>query len=335
MQVKREELLKLLETLTPGLAQREIVEQSNTFVFTKERIFTYNDDIACSCPSPLKDVEGAVPASDLVAILQKLKDKEIDISQDDSVLILTGKRCKSGITMNTEILLPVKYQKKGEWKPLPKNFKEAVDTVKNCASSDASKFAFTCIHIMPKHIEACDNKRAARYDIKTNFEKEVLIRASSLQHVISTDVTEFLEKGNWIHFQNSAGFQISCLRFIGEAYQDLEKVLNRKGVEVVLPITSIGAITCAEVFSSKNEENKLVIHLKGAELQISSQGNSGWFWEKKKVKYTGPDISFTITPKLLIDLLEHDNHCEIHENKMLKITDKNYTYVVVLGMPPE
>ena len=33
MQVKREELLNTLETLTPGLAQREIVEQSNAFVF--------------------------------------------------------------------------------------------------------------------------------------------------------------------------------------------------------------------------------------------------------------------------------------------------------------
>ena len=332
MQVKREELLNTLESLTPGLAQREIIEQSNAFVFSKGRIFTYNDDVTCSCKSPIKNIEGAVEANSLLAILRKLKDKEIEVEQTKAELVITGKRREAGIRMSKEILLPIKYQKATKaWKKLPKNFKTAISLVKECASTDESRFDFTCIHITPKFIEATDNQRAAQYKIKTNIDKEVLIRASSLQHIISTEVNEFFEQKNWIHFRDSSDFQISCLRYM-EDYQDTKKIFAFKGTPITLPKSIRQATETAEIFSSENPDNRLIIELQKGKVRIKGQGTSGWFWEVKRVKYKGPSIIFTITPKLFMDLLEHDNHCEVVESKAMKITGDNYMYVTVLGI---
>jgi hypothetical protein len=69
--INREEFLRNLESVEPGLSPREILEQSSCFIFQKGWIKTFNDEVACKIKSPLK-LEGAVQAAPLLAILSAI-----------------------------------------------------------------------------------------------------------------------------------------------------------------------------------------------------------------------------------------------------------------------
>ena len=91
MRINREELLKALESVTPGLSPKEIQEQTNCIVFHEGQIITFNDEISCSRESPLGDIEGAVRAIPLLTLLSKLTEEEIQVehSKDKSELHIT------------------------------------------------------------------------------------------------------------------------------------------------------------------------------------------------------------------------------------------------------
>ena len=82
MIINREELLKQLESVLPGLSTREIIEQSSCFIFKDETVNTYNDEIACSQKSVLK-IEGAVQALPFISLLRKLKEEELEKETED------------------------------------------------------------------------------------------------------------------------------------------------------------------------------------------------------------------------------------------------------------
>ena len=65
MKIQREELIRKLESVQPGLAVRETIEQSSTFVFYHGDVHTLNDEVYCRCPSGLDPkAKAAVPAGE-------------------------------------------------------------------------------------------------------------------------------------------------------------------------------------------------------------------------------------------------------------------------------
>jgi hypothetical protein len=91
----------------------------------------------------------------------------------------------------------------------------------------------------------------------------------------------------------------------------------------------------AEVFSIENpEDDQVTIRLHPGKLKITGRGASGWFSEFKKIRYKGAPVSFTIAPKLLMELVTRHNECEITK-KRLKVNGGKFTYVTVLGMVEE
>jgi hypothetical protein len=72
MKVIRTSLLNALESVAPGLASREMVDQGTCAVFIGGDVCTYNDQIFCRYK--LEDglqLEGAVPMAPLRSILHK------------------------------------------------------------------------------------------------------------------------------------------------------------------------------------------------------------------------------------------------------------------------
>ena len=125
----------------PGLSPKEIIEQSSCFVFMDRMVHTYNDEISCSQSSLLK-VEGAVPAIPFISILRKLEEDELDIrtNEENSQLLVKGKRRRAGIRIDSKVLLPIEeVDKPKKWKPLPADFADAVAITQPCAGSDAAK----------------------------------------------------------------------------------------------------------------------------------------------------------------------------------------------------
>jgi len=335
MRINREELLKQLESVLPGLSTREIIEQSSCFIFKDKAIRTYNDEIACSQKSMLS-IEGAVQAMPLISILRKLQEEEleIDVSSKHTQLLVKGKHRRSGIRMEQDILLPIEtVEKPKKWKDLPTNFADAVSIVQPCAGSNESQFVMTCIHICPKWMEACDNHQVTRFRIKTDISESVLIRKESLKHIVSLDMTKFSETKHWIHFGNSTGLTLSCRHFV-EDYptEDLTKILKgSEGKPLVLPKGLKEAVEKAEIFSSENVEgSNIIVDLKPTKFKITGKGASGWFTEIKKSKYSGKPLQFTIPAKLLMELVRQYNKCEVSSSR-LKVTGEKFVYITVLG----
>ena len=332
MQVGRGELLQVLESLQPGLTTRDVVEQSSCFCFIDGDCVTFNDEIACRRTSPLK-IEGAVQAAPLLNILRKLPEEEVDIIIEDGQLVVRGNRRRCGIRMQADVSLPIeKVELADEWQELHSDFTDAIYVAQQCVGKDKSNYTGTCIHLHPKYVEACDNKQAVRYKIKTRVKEPILVRGSSLQNIVSLDMTEFAETETWIHFRNPTGLILSCRRDIQE-FDNLDSILEVEGEQLTLPKGLGEAAMKAEVFSSENtDDNEVLIGLKPGRIKIVGEGVSGWYQEFKKSSYDGEELSFRIAPKLLGDLVKRYSECLISETR-LKVDTGKFVYVVALGRP--
>jgi len=334
-QVSRELLLQQLESVSAGLSSREVIEQSSCFIFRDKEVMTYNDEIATRQPCCL-DIEGAVQAEPLLAILRKLNEDQISITAADGELLIEGKRRKAGIRMEQEILLPVdRVEQPEQWKELPDDFNEAVQIVIQCAGNDESQFRLTCVHLTPEHLETTSNTQMSRYYIKTDLADATLVRRDSIKHVVEFGMVDFSETENWLHFSNPTGLVLSCRRYVEEAnnFPDLGPLIEFDGVPTELPTGLTDAVEKAEVFSSENAaSNQVTVQLKATgKLRIRGEGNFGWFTEVKALKYNGEDLSFRIAPKLLVDLVSRHNECEISTDR-LKVNGGEFVYVTALDI---
>ena len=340
MKVNRESLLNKLESVRPGLSKREIVEQSSCFVFTKGRVMTFNDEIACSYDVDVK-LKGAVQAEPLLAILRKLGEQDLDITTGEGQLQWRGTRRKGGVRMEEEVILPIEsvdVPDNGDWKALPEEFSEGVSLVEKCAGKDESAFSVTCVHIYPKWVEAYDNLQVARYYMKTGVKDPILVRRNSIKHIHELGMTEVCETGAWLHFRNSAGLVLSCRRYTKNELDpgsmlDVGKILDFKGEPTTLPKGLADAAEKAEIFSQENSDGNLVrVELKAGKLRVTGRGVSGWYQETKDVKYTGRPLVFMVDPKLLVTITNSHNDCQITPTR-LKVDNKKFVYVTCLGEP--
>jgi hypothetical protein len=305
MKINRELLLKEVEAVMPGLSKKELIEQSSCVVFKDKKVHTYNDEVACSYATDIP-LEGAIQAEPLAELLRRRKDEELEIEVGEGALNIKGKRFKSSIRMENEVLLPINAIKEPKkWKKLPTNFTDGLKYVISCAGRDESQFALTCVHVAPDFIEACDNQQISRYKTKT---------------------------GSWVRFRNPSGLILSCRRY-SEDYPNMDAILKVDGTKTALPKGIKDAVSCAEIFSSQNVDDDTVsVDLTKNKLKISGEGASGSYEETKKIKYAGDNISFRIPPTLLVELVNKSNECEVTKDR-LKIEFDKLIYVTALKVP--
>lgn len=330
--INRIELMRSLQMVEPGLAQRkELVEQSKCFVFKDGEVITFNDEIACRSQTKLK-LTGAVPAKPLLALLNKLAVDEVDIELKGDELSVGKGRQQAFFRLEKEITLPIDSAEKPgtKWLPIHDRFAEAVDLVQECAGRDESKFAFTCVHLTPKWIEATDDNQLTRFKLKTGVRENCLIRRDSIKHVTGIEVVEFNETDTWIHFRNSDGLVMSCRRYL-EEYPELDSIIDFNGTAATLPKKLGKAAEIAEVFTSESENKEVRVDMRAGKARIMGVGSSGYYREISDIDYTGPNICFMISPKLLKELTSKYNDCEISDEKM-KIQGDKWVYVASLGV---
>lgn len=329
MRVEREDFLRRLQTVKAGLSARDIIEQSCCFIFQDGQVATFNDEVSCHTSSGLDDkFVGAIAAAPLLAVLEKLPEKDVELSMRDGELVVIGKNRRVGVRAEAEILLPLgAVEKPKKWKPLHPDFIEAVSAVSSCASTDASRLVLTCVHVHPEWVEACDHHQLSRYTIKTGLDKSLLIRRDSLKHVCALGVSEVSVTETWAHFRNASGLVLSCRQYV-DSYPDLTPLLKVKGAApATLPKGLAEAADTASVFSAENtDRNVVTVEIRAGKLRIKGVGTNGWYQEVKKLKYSGPPLSFMISPELLSELVKKYNDCEI-TNERLKVVSGAQTYV--------
>lgn len=333
MKINREELLNILESVSPGIAQRELIEQSSCLVFHNGNVCTFNEEIACFRKSPLK-LEGAIKAAPFLALLNKLTADNIDIEIHETELLIKEKRKKAKLTMEAKVSLPIEDIEPPEtWTPLDPEFFEAVKLVHPCASTGGTgEFYMECVHITPEYLEASDYFQVARYQFQTGIE-ETLVRAETIKKLIGYDMTEISETSSWLHFRNPVGMIMSIRKHI-DKYPSIGKFIKKGDtvpVEFPKGIEEIAA--SAEIFSIESaDDNLLTIDLKNDRIIVEGRGVSGWYKEMQKINYKGEPVKFRISPKLLVEVAKKANECGIGENRLFVNTGKfRYATPTMLG----
>lgn len=327
MEIDRKKFLAILEKVSPGLDSSESIAQSNSFLFSNGRVFTYNDEIAVGHLINL-DVEGAVPSKELIQLLKKMKEDSIGVSNHNNEFLINynlNKKIKSGITMEKEILLPIEQLSAAfgaNMYGLPDKFIDGVKTCLTSCAPEAESIVLSNVHMKGEHIESCDNYQMTRFDLGEDSQEDLLIPAAACQYLIHYKVNQYLQTDGWIHFGDGEGLIFSC-RVIEDTYPDLDPLLKVKGNTISLPKQLNEIMDRSGIFNSQVQINILENWCK-----VRAHSETGWIEERVRIKEKR-DIDFSINSQMLKMILKISDKLIVGKGS-LKFEMDNFVHVIAL-----
>lgn len=332
MEINKQELIKALEAVRPGLATKEMIEQSTSFCFIKGNIVTFNDNISVSYPFPLLNLTGAVNANELYNLVRKLKTDEISMDFSDNEILIKAGRVRASLRLQEEIVLPIEeIGRIKKWKDLPDDFLNGLSHCMGATSRDMSEAKFVCVYVNGQQMTATDRYRIAVYDLVSETKTSpFLIPADTCAKLIRMNPQRIAEGEGWIHFQGQNEEVISC-RVFDEEFPDVTPHMKFKGTKIVFPKTIMDILDKAGIFSKRDYQldESVVVELMPKKIKISSESETGKFSETARVDYKGEEIEFKVTPYLLRDILTETNEGLFGENRIL-FTGENWKYLTML-----
>ena len=332
-EIDKKTFIKTLENVKAGLATKDLIVQTTSFIFRDNYVYTYNDELS-ACAETELDIEGAVEAEALLKLLHKIKDDVIEIWEEEDELRLKGKKFESGIKLDTEIKLPLDDVEIPE-----KFFKVSGDFVQSAklaclmAGKAHSDPLLSCVHIENNKIESCDNERITICYFDSKIKCDVLVNAKNLLDIIKENIVGIAVVENWIHFKTDEEVVISSCKY-DEDFVDLDEFIpeaEEDGKQITLPKEMKETLDRADVFSKDNVSRERLIHvsIKKKKLTISAQNDTGWHNEWNKVDYKGPELEFDINIEFLKDMLSMSNEISV-VNDFLVFRDDNSIHLIQL-----
>ncbi len=331
MKLDRNEFIERLEAVAGGLSNREIIDQADCVVFKSGMMRTFNDEISCQIESGLEDdFEGAVRGKALIESLKKRQAETLVVAVEGNALIFKPAKGRWRIKMNLEAdakLPSVDLPKK--WRKASADFVHALNVVRTSAGKDDSRFVMTCVHFTPDHVEACDDFQILRYSLKTGL-GESLVRASSLEPILSHSITEVGETDSWLHFKTKLGAICSCRRMV-EDYPDVGVFIRRDdGMESIKFPELKETIAAASVFTNEKRDGMLQIKLRSGKMLVVGEGDSGRSEDQLTVEYGGDPITFVTSPQLLSEIVGRGKNFNINVDRLV-VDGADFEYAACLG----
>lgn len=332
--VSREGLLRVLQALRPGLsAKGDMVDSVSVYAFRNGRAYTYNGEILCRAKAPLaKDLEGSVPAGELLDVLGRVPAEEVDLSWTDKEFTIRARRLKVDLPKDGSFDVPVDELPRPEtYTPLPPDFPDAVEVVKASAGDvQEAPFAFKCVHLTPRFMESCDQFRMTRYSLELPVTKSHLVLADRFKQLGPLGMTEMAETDGWLHFRNPSGV-LAAVRTQDIEYPDLTDMVKAKGVRMALPKGLITSSKVAEAVLASRKDD-LSVRLEDGWMKISASTSRGArMFEKRKVGYAGPPVRLAIRPAVLMEIANLSPECVVSD-RFLKIDAGRYVFVASVAV---
>ena len=331
MKIQKTELQKALTAVKPGLATKELIEQSTSFAFVDGKVVTYNDELSISYPLKEMEITGAVQAEQLYKLLSKLKGDELNMEIVDSELLIKCGKQKAGMTIKEEINLPIEeIGEISKWKKLPADFLKHISMASNSCSTDMMKPVLTCIHLTDTEIIGTDGFQVIRIASESIGIEDTLLPANMVSHIVSAKPIQISKGEGWVHFRTKEKAVLSC-RIFEDKYPDVSKFFEVEGEKVVFPEVVKSIIDKAGIFSKADTaiDEMITIAIDSKKMTITGKGESGWYEESCKVDYAGEETSFNVTPYLLTNILSIIQECVLSEQRVL-FQNKEISYLAML-----
>jgi len=331
MEIKRTELKAALETVKPGLANKEIIQQSTSFAFMNGKVITYNDKISMSHPVKGLELEGAIKAEELYQLLGKLKAEKLQLEIKENEVIIKSAKSSAGLRLTEEILLPLdeitaieKMQK------LPEDFLEGIAIAVQSTSKDMSMAILTCVSVNGAEMDSSDNSRISRVILENEMPVDpFLLPNDVVPLILKMKATKIALTDSWVHFGNDEGTLLSA-RIFADIFPDLSKFFKmQKPIKIQLPEELAEMLDRAAVFSKREHflDELVTIQIEPKKLKVKGESDTGWYAEVAKLKYEGEVISFEITPFVLQGILEKGKEMQYSSKQsMIKFETENWQY---------
>lgn len=330
--MKALDLKRTLELVKPGLARKELLEQSTSIIFRKNHIFTFNDEVAVVAPLDT-GITGAVPSDPLYAFLGKLGEgADINIESQENEFKFSSGRNRAGIRRDEEIKLPLDEEipEPEEWEELPEKFLEALRRILFSCSGSGHRPILTCIHITEDWMESCDGYRMTRAKIQWRSEDNLCIVGKNLEKLSQYSPSHFGFSPNWIQFKNKDGVRYA-VRIVDGEYPDLDKFTEVEGEEVEFPPEMENALDWASIIvdSSVKSTQKIDVSIGKGQCTVKGEGPEGWAEQSVRMKYSGKPIIFQAHPQMLKEMVKLARKITIGD-KSVKIEAEDFVHIVSL-----
>jgi hypothetical protein len=196
-------------------------------------------------------------------------------------------------------------------------------------------------------MESANLSQMCRYTIDMPISGSFLVRHGNLNSIVKIGVTHCAETENWLHFKGEGGVRISCRKFNESYVEDFDAIFERVGelagtgqsaVNVVLPSKLIDDVKAASMFSKDNlsgKDNITVKFLKEQQrITLKGEGVLGFFKGNAKCQYDGEDISFAISPGLLLEILTQYKVCTVLPQS-IKVSSDQFVFLTSIESTEE
>lgn len=323
MKINRETFLESLRLASFAVSTKGLIEQSDCLIFKDGDILTYNGEVLLRVPG-IDGTTGSVSPNDLMSLVRKISDTEIEIRQESNgELVIEGKNKKAVIMSEQGTKLDLSDVPTAEkWKVLPDGVVKQLRRAAETCGIDETWGAATCVHVTKSVIEASDNFRLFRWSGKSGFSDELFLPASSVNILSKFTPTEISMNGGWSHFK--AGDVVISIRGRQlDKYPDMGKMCDVQGEEVVLPKgLSAAALRAAVTAEGEGHSARVTVDLRSGKGRIKSKSMRGWYRESFALEYSGPDLSFDVHPGILGEIVEFSSKVVVGKDRLLaKVED--------------
>lgn len=351
--MKREDLLKAIEYIMPGIDKTNSPLGMDFLVFDKGYLRSFNDVVSVSfhIDDLSKEYQCAIKAQELYKILSRMEGDQVRLSLTPTELTVKNPKTTLKMSLMEKKPLETLMERlaslstgKLKWNPLPSDFMEGLDLCAPSAKVNPTLGILAGIAMTKRRIMATDNQRISLYMMKEELPEEFLLPVEVIRDVIKygSEAKSISIMDNWVHFSDKKGLILSTRRLMGE--YPVDRVLtilkeNSPGSSTQpyrLPEGLEKALDRAEVLAETEEEYKIpIVSLRRKEkfLILQGQQNIGrvedkLIWEEKIMP---EDLEIKISPDFLKKILRITREFKVSPNRnCILFGTKNFQHLMVV-----
>ncbi|KKN56711.1 hypothetical protein LCGC14_0569400 [marine sediment metagenome] len=310
LKINRSVFLDALTKVKPGLANKEIVEQSIHFILDNDRIWTYNDQLAIS-HAIKTGITGAVKASEFHALISKIDGDDIWFEQQEGQILIEAEQDSATVNVDPDIKsqgITVPGINSRQWKPLPGNFVDAVRACLFSVSKSLDRPALNCLWVDQDMIISTDRYRASQHVLDAQIEQPFMLPFIAAKEIGNYNPYKVCVEDRWIHFVNKEKTFFSCRVTDGEyPVETAMAIFDAKGKKLTLPDNLDAAIDFADSILVEDFAIDKFVTLTIEPGLITCSGLSSIGQANRRIKgengYKGARIQVDVNPAFLKEII--------------------------------